>query len=215
MEAPTTPGASSLAELSQDTSVDYGSPERPKPEGLVASIGSKPVWMLVDSGACTTVLEKDAFSETPLQEDTEQLGLRGIGGQWLTKYGKRVPTVELPSGRTAKLEGTVADAVRSAMSVGKGNDNGLTFVFSPSGGYMTKTMPTKPRDAEDFVRQGSLYYLPLSNTEVGDEHAEGMIAPVEGVQGAPQDGEGGPQDDDALLAVQEKAADMTETCKST
>ena len=115
--------------------------------------------LLVDSGAGRTVLKHDAFGEQPLEQSGSGVVLRGIGGQELQQYGKRKARVMLPSGQEARLEGTVAGVVRNALSVARAADQGPSFVFSPSGGYLTRREPQRPDDAEDFVREGGLYYL--------------------------------------------------------
>ena len=48
---------------------------------------------------------------------------------------------------------------------------GNTFIFGPSGAYMTRWEPPKPDDAEDFVERGELWYLPVEEA-VGRYGAE-------------------------------------------
>ena len=129
---------------------------------------------MVDSGACDTVLRNQAFQRTPLEPAPHQRPLRDISGGCVKIHGKKVPQVSLPSGRKAKLEGTVTDSILNALSVRQSTRQGLSIVFGPSGAYMTAWEPQRPADAEDFEERGDRYYLRVRELSAAERGGHGL-----------------------------------------
>jgi hypothetical protein len=87
------------------------------------------------------------------------------------------------SGRLGNLSVTVTNARKNAFAVVESADRGMTTVIGPNGAYMTKFEPPKPSDAENFVRRGAAYYLPVWEQP---QQRSGLVAPV-----APQEEQDG------------------------
>ena len=67
--------------------------------------------------------------------------------------------MRLPSGSKAKANFEVTNAGTNALSVPCMNRLGNSVVFTPYGGYMTKVVPPRPPDAEDFDVINGMNYL--------------------------------------------------------
>jgi hypothetical protein len=80
---------------------------------------SEPIWFMVDSGAPTTVVRRDAFPE--LVADTSvKIGLQTITKQAMREYGLKTLVVRMASGSKGVLKATVTDSVKNALSVAVG-----------------------------------------------------------------------------------------------
>ena len=132
-----------------------------------------PVMLLVDSGAGRTVLTPQAFPGVPVKEDPDGVCLGWMSGEVIRQHGVQHASVQLPSGRSTCLTGTVADVVKNALSVARATEAGMSFVFSPEGGWMSRRPPQRPDDAESFVKKAGLYYLPVTNRSV---QTDGVLA---------------------------------------
>ena len=86
--------------------------------------------------------------------------LRDLSGGVIMQYGSQRPSVILPSGAGASLQGTVADTTRSVLAVSSQSDGGITTVFGPNGDYMTRAVIEPPAEREDLTRRGGHYFLP-------------------------------------------------------
>ena len=131
--------------------------------------------IMIDSGAARTIFKIGDF-RAELKEEANARTLANISGGTIPQWGKQTPTVQLASGRTGKITGTCATTTKSALSVSSSCDEGNTVVFSNSGSYITREPPPRPTDAEEIIRRGNLFVLPIQ--EVNRE-AEAIIAPIQ------------------------------------
>ena len=148
-------------------------------EELICGICINPAeWIMVDSGACTSVCRRRGFPNTRLSKEGAK-SLRTILGNNMHVYGTKIPRVQLESGRKCQMNFQVSDAARNALGVSDGVDRGFTYVFSPQGSYLTAEPLPQHIDEnlrDDFHRHTGLFLLKA--IEIDDGEAQPTIAPV-------------------------------------
>ena len=95
----------------------------PPPHSLMGD----PMILLVDRGAGRTVLKPQAFPDVPVKKDPDGVRLRGLSGEVIRQHGVQHASVQLPSGRSTCLSGTVADVVNNALSVARATEAGMSL----------------------------------------------------------------------------------------
>ena len=114
---------------------------------------TKDIWLMIDSGAGSSVFKRETFRAP--RRACRGPGLASITGESIKRYGEQTPAVELPSGRTALIEGVEADTKRNVLAVSKACDRQFWTVFGPTGSFVTKVPISKPRESEDLQRFGN------------------------------------------------------------